>query len=437
MNRTRCAIFSLFVSCVAACGRKGARGGAGPDSSASALSASAEPPRSTVGNIASAEASAPVASPLPPPSPIARPLPLNEDRMARRKVYLAALRRGRGATTAHHYDDAVKAFDDAIEADGGSARAHAERGYAHLLAKRYEAALHDFEAASDLPCDVELAAQVWFNRGLTELALGRPEEAGVAFFRSNRLLPSQAAQDKLAGKKVCAVTVDRSRVEARSYDGWLAWWTAVNFEVEHDQAQESKRGVGYSEGDQGPYPPKNEAQARAAYCRHCEGDGPWSVDFGGLEFDIHVLARQGGKLWDFGVVGTGLHSMPSGWPCGGGDEVFFGAAGKYVFARALAFPWMKSPVLIQDGKDTVKACPDDVDSLRKGEMCGDFCASSTATETYVVFDIERHQRLLTVKQQNQFQLAVKPPPFDVVLKAGAEGFELQGEDCASVPYEAP
>jgi tetratricopeptide (TPR) repeat protein len=437
MNRASFAIFSLFVSCVAACGRRDARVGARPDSSASALSASPEPPRSTVGNIASAEASAPVASPLPSPVPIAQPVPLNEDRVARRKVYLAALQRGRGATTARRYGDAVKAFDEAIEIDGGSARAHAERGYAHLLAKRYEEALHDFEAASELPSDVELAGQVWFNRGLTELALGRSEEAGVAFYRSNRLVPSKAAQDKLAGKKVCAVTVDRARASARPYDGWLAWWTAIDFEVEHDQAQELKRGLGYSEGDQGPYPPKNEAEARAVYCRQCEGDGPWSVDFGGLEFDIHVLARQGGKLWDFGVVGSGLHSMPSSWPCGGGDEVVFGAAGKYAFARALSAPWMKSPVLIQDGKDTVKACPDDVDSLRKGEMCGDFCASSTATETYFVFDIERHQRILTVKQQNQFQLAVKPPPFDVVLKAGAEGFELQGEECASVPYEAP
>src|SRR5580658_146028 len=100
MNRASFAIFSLFVSCVAACGRRDARVGARPDSSASALSASPEPPRSTVGNIASAEASAPVASPLPSPVPIAQPVPLNEDRVARRKVYLAALQRGRGATTA-------------------------------------------------------------------------------------------------------------------------------------------------------------------------------------------------------------------------------------------------------------------------------------------------------------------------------------------------
>jgi hypothetical protein len=405
-----------------------------PRTTPAALGSDAPPGEST-----RAAAAATSARPRPPPDP---PRPPNEDEKTNRKAYLDALERGRGATVARRYDEAVLAFGQAVEKCAGvsRARAYAERGYAQLLARRYEAALQDFEEASNQPSDAKLAAQVWFNRGLADEALGRAKDADLSFFRSNRLRRSKVAEERLAGKTVCPVTVDRARIDARPYAGWFAWWKALNDGVEHDDAQQLKRGWGYFPPPE--YPPKNESQAQQLYCPSCAGDGPWDAWFGGLEYDTHVLARQDGKLWDYGVVGGGAHVLPSGGSCGGGVDVQFGRSGRFMFARAVTFmPMQKSFVLADPDSDVkgeaVKACPDDNQGSAATAPCDFWCVSSSSTETYFVFDTSHPARVMVVGQRNDFPLAMSAPPFDVKLEPSATGFEVRGEGCAAVPYESP
>jgi hypothetical protein len=225
---------------------------------------------------------------LPTPDP---PRPPNDGEKTHRKAYLDALAKGRAATAARRYDEAVAAFGLAVEnsAGFGGARAYAERGYAKLLAKHYDAALQDLEEAANQPSDAKLAAQVWFNRGLADEALGGAKDAELSFYRSNRLSPSKVAEERLAGKKVCPVTVDRTRLDARAYDGWFAWWRALNDTVDRDGAQELERGWGYFPPPE--YPPKNESQAHQLYCPSCAGDGPWYAWFGGSNTTSSVRLR--------------------------------------------------------------------------------------------------------------------------------------------------
>jgi tetratricopeptide (TPR) repeat protein len=349
------------------------------------------------------------------------------------------LKKGRAATAAHRYDDAVAAFSQAVEKfpSLAGARARAERGYAHLLAKRYEEAGRDFEDASNEPADAKLAGQVWFNRGLVDEALGRGPDAELAFYRSNRLNPSAAAADRLHGKKVCPVSVERGRFDAHPYAGWFAWWKALEGEAERDTSQRRKQGCGYYCSG---YPPKSESATHELLCPSCEGQGPWEASFGGAEFDTHVLARLDGKLWDFGVIGGGELVLPSGGMCGGGVDVTFGRAGRFVYARAVSFnPMMKSYVLAGVGpdaeSDVVRACPDEDPLSPSKASCGFWCPNSTSTETYFVLDMDRRARVLIVRQRNDFPLAMAAPPFDVAIKPGVDGFELGGDGCTAVPYE--
>jgi hypothetical protein len=41
------------------------------------------------------------------------------------------------------------------------------------------------------------------------------------------------------------------------------------------------------------------------------------------------------------------------------------------------------------------------------------------------------------RQRSDFPLAMSPPPFDVKLKPGADGFDVGGDACAPVPYASP
>jgi hypothetical protein len=142
------------------------------------------------------------------------PKPFSADDTKKRLSYIDAHNNGRAATAAHHYDEAIAAFDQAGGADQDG-RAQAERGYAKFLFKHYDLALKDFEAAELVPANADLAAQIWFNRGLTYAALGRSGEADVAFYRSNRLNSTKAAAARLVGKKICTVAVDPAPGPAR------------------------------------------------------------------------------------------------------------------------------------------------------------------------------------------------------------------------------
>lgn len=134
--------------------------------------------------------------------------------------YVDALVRGRKATLAKKWPDAMKAFDDALALRPRDDRALAEKGYAEYLAKDVLGARRDLEAASNAT-DPTLASQIWFNLGLLDEAAKDSSNALVDFWLADKLHPNLTAQAKIAGKSVCPVTIDRTRVSATHATSWL------------------------------------------------------------------------------------------------------------------------------------------------------------------------------------------------------------------------
>jgi tetratricopeptide (TPR) repeat protein len=352
----------------------------------------------------------------------ATPKPFDAEEKKKRLSYVEALAKGRTATLARRYDDAIAAFDQAVAWDQNG-RGYAERGYAYFLSKRYDMALKDFEAAASVPLSADLAGQVWFNRGLTYAALGRGAEADVAFFRSNRLRPTKAAENRVAGKKVCPLTIDRHRIDAQPYPGWRAWAAAVS-------AGAGITALGYVAD-------ATEAQAAARYCADCKGDGPWAVSFGAFEgtwpqvWDVHVIAKRDGKIWDYGVFGEGYMGPVTGEVCRGVDRVDVGAAGKYGTVVSQSAAMQRVPMKVSE--NGMSDCPDD----SAWEDCRRWCMTSSSTESWFVLDLEHPARVLRVRQDNYYDRAEQPPPFDVKVTSGPDAFEAHGGACGSIPYAAP
>lgn len=152
-----------------------------------------------------------------------------EDKAATKK-YRVALQKGRKLTDEKKYKEAIAAFDEALVAKKGDARALSERGFARLLeGSDLEAATADFNDAASRTKDVKLLSSIWFNRGLVEEKRGVAGNAIVDFYLANQLRPTDAAKAKLAGKKVCPALVENKYEadwpDAKMVDG--ADWAAL------------------------------------------------------------------------------------------------------------------------------------------------------------------------------------------------------------------
>ncbi len=202
---------------LAACARA-KPAGAGADAGAEAADATAPA-------AATSASSPPRARAATAPSADRRPMTADEKQAS--KTYAAALGEGRAATSAKRYDDAIAAFDRAIAAKPGDARALSERGYARLLARDLASATKDLDRALEGTSDPALSGPIHFNLGLVAEARGDAEGARVAFARSNAVRPTKAAQAKLAGKSACVAVVDRSKPKAKVFASLAAAHAAM------------------------------------------------------------------------------------------------------------------------------------------------------------------------------------------------------------------
>ncbi|MDX2090519.1 MAG: tetratricopeptide repeat protein [Kofleriaceae bacterium] len=125
------------------------------------------------------------------------------------KKYRAALNKGRKATDAKNYKDAIAAFDEALAIKKGDARAISERGYARLLSGDLDGASRDLDDSATRTKDRKLLSSIWYNRGLVDEKRGKQDGALVAFYMANALRPTDAAKKKIEGKTVCPVTIER------------------------------------------------------------------------------------------------------------------------------------------------------------------------------------------------------------------------------------
>jgi hypothetical protein len=143
----------------------------------------------------------------------------NAEEKKRFSDYNAALGRGRKATIAKKYADALKAFDEALAIRPGDDRALGEKGYAEFLSGDLRHASRDLEAASNAR-DPNLASQIWFNLGLVHEADKATEAALIDFWFADQLHPSLAAQTKIGGRSVCPVQIDRVRKPGVHATSW-------------------------------------------------------------------------------------------------------------------------------------------------------------------------------------------------------------------------
>jgi len=153
-------------------------------------------------------------------SPLTTTAPQGDAGMGAHTEFFQAMALGRQATHSKSFPAAVEAFSKAIAIAPDSGRAYAERGYAELMAGSLPTASSDFVRASRLTSDRQLLAQVAFNQGLLHERKGEPEEALVAFSRSNVLFPTAAARAK-AGTAACAGVVEVETPHPSSVSGWL------------------------------------------------------------------------------------------------------------------------------------------------------------------------------------------------------------------------
>src|SRR5262245_28523875 len=169
---------------------------------------------------AAAVQAAPKPTPTPPP---AKPAvtPLSDAQKQAAKKYAAAMKRGRAATKKKDYAAAVAAFGDALAARPDDAQALAERGFARLLAKDYDAAEADLRAAQKHAAGASLEGMIWFNLGLVAEARNDAEAARKAFAESNRLHPTKAAALALKGN-TCSAEIVRAHDAGTTYASWIA-----------------------------------------------------------------------------------------------------------------------------------------------------------------------------------------------------------------------
>jgi hypothetical protein len=395
-----------------ACSRKTPDAAPAASTSAPTPAAVAAKPAPEAGRAASASATKPG-----PPAPKA----ITAEDKAKHLSYGEALAKGRRATVAQHYDEAIAAFGQAIQQGDLDGRAYAERGYAYYLSKRYDLALPDLQGAVETPSDASLLAQVFFNLGLVYSALGRGAEADRAFLWSNDLHPTTAAAARIAGKQICPIAVDRTRVPAQGYSGWLEWANAM---------ASADGGSLISTGYQ---PDATEAEAVNRYCpSDCKDDGPWAVNFGAFEgtwpqfWETHVMARGNGKVWDYGVVGGGAMGPVTGEPCLNSDDVRLDVKGHLAFVTTESFPLLRFPVVTGEHGDP-RDCPS-----YGTEDCQRVCMGSSATRTFTVFAIDQHARVLTAVQDNHFDRSESPPPFDTKVEVTPAGLKVDLTACGVI-----
>ena len=203
---------------VAACsGKKDAAPAPGSGSAAAALGSGS-------GSAAQVAAPPPAAKKKPPEPP--------EDRAG----YRAGMAKGRKATDAKQYADAIKGFDAALAAKKGDPRALAERGFARFLeGSDLAAAAKDLDRAWSGTKDGKLLSMIWFNRGLVEEKLGNAPNATAAFVVANALRPTAAAQAKIAGKAACPVAIRRELAVENSIALDAPDWAALVKKLPHQE----------------------------------------------------------------------------------------------------------------------------------------------------------------------------------------------------------
>jgi Tfp pilus assembly protein PilF len=220
-----------------------------------------------------------------------RDLPQPNEEAARR--YVEAIRAGRERTQAQDYEEAVVAYTAALAAIPGDARALSGRGYARLLAGRFDEAEGDLRAALAAGPPSKLEAAIEFNFGMLEERRGNDPEAERHFTRSWQLRPTKAAREKLRTTDSAPCPgVELTHEAPIHHAGWLSLWRSMN---------ETLKVVA---GDGASEVPADDAAAKNSLCEDdaCSGDPPWVV-----------VLRPDASTWEQHAVAVVKPASPGLW----------------------------------------------------------------------------------------------------------------------------
>ncbi len=289
------------------------------------------------------------------------------------KAYLDAMKKGRAETTARRYDSAIAAFNAAIVALPGDARAISERGYAKLLDGKLDEARRDLRDAEARTKDPKLLAQIHYNHGLVAEKLGKAEEAKASFARSNTLRPSKAAAAKLGSGPSCGAVVEVGSSKSAVAKDWLSLYEALRV------AQKAETKV------------PSEAEAKARLCTRVP-EGRCS--------DLASFAEEDEmSLWTFHpvlkisegyLVGTDALSMRSDLPCGGEEKLTVTEASGLRILRLENEPGMRVPVCEDKAGELGDCGPDEI-------PVSSACGTSEKETSVVIFDLAKKSLAATVR----------------------------------------
>jgi hypothetical protein len=328
-------------------------------------------PQASGATAALAESAAPQASVTEKKAP---PKPSKEKTVidkATAKAYADGLKKGRSETLARNYDTAIAAFDGALKALPGDARALSERGYAKLLAGKLEEARKDLREAESATKDAKLLGQIHFNHGLVAEKLGHSEEAKASFVRSNALAPTKAAASK-AGTQRCAAQIRTAPGRVKVVKDWLAMFEALRAEAK------------------GTAKAASNAEARTALASRIPKEAQSSI--------VSFSSEEDGGLWELhsfvkvpeGMV-VDLETMSTYYdmPCGGDVKATVTESSGLRIVRLEHASGMRIPVCEADGGELTD-CSDG--AMPVSSACG------TADPEIVVtaFDIAKKQVLASV-----------------------------------------
>lgn len=195
--------------------------------------------------------------------------------------YTTAMAKGRAATKAARYDEAIAAFDRAVRARPVDARARAERGFAYLSQGAAERALADLDDASLLTQERSLLAQIYLNLAVASAKLNLTEAERIALVLASRR-GSAEARTRLAERSPCPALwraqLGKAGPIARNFRELVEPRPLVGCDYHREQVQ-------------------SEADARRYVCHgctsgledagdQCSGPGPWSIASGYMNFQV-------------------------------------------------------------------------------------------------------------------------------------------------------
>lgn len=285
------------------------------------------------------------------------------------KAYADGLKKGRTETLAKHYDSAIAAFDGALKALPGDARALSERGYAKLLAGKHEEARKDLREAESATKDPKLLAQIHYNHGLVAEKLGHTEEAKASFVRSNTLNPSKAAATK-SGAQQCSAEVKLGG-HSKVVKDWLAMAEALR--------TENKGGAKTASDDDAHtgFMARIPKEAQASLVSFASADD--AMDYG-----IHPYV----KVPEGMLVGLEALSTYFDFPCGGEVKSTVTESSGLRVIRLEHASGMRIPVC-QNDKEELVDCADGAIPVSSA------CGSADPEIVVAIFDVAKKQLVAT------------------------------------------